>query len=121
MQYYWPKHYLYPFKLYFIQAEDESNHTWFCFFDNNKVYVFEFAWKEYCGIFKFNNEDEMLNKYINQFFDDNEYKNYSLIKYKIYTYESIDSVLPNDFLNNIYNNGKLIKNNVYKVINNDVI
>lgn len=56
----------------------------------------------------------MLNDYIYKFFNMNEYKNYLSIKYKIYNYNSIDSVLPDDFLNNIYSNGKLIRNSIYK-------
>lgn len=119
LQFYFPRHFSYPYKLYFLQAEDESNHTWFCYFKDNKVYIFESAWKPYCGIYEYENEDEMLNNYIYKFFNDEEYEKYFHINYKVYTYKSIDKVLPDDFLNNIYNNGELIRNSIYKR-NNDI-
>lgn len=114
LQFYFPRHFSYPYKLYFLQAEDKSNHTWFCYFKDNTTYIFESAWKKYCGIYEYNSEDEMLDDYVYKFFNDEEYDKYSRINYKIYIYKSIDKVLPDDFLNNIYDNGKLIRNSFYE-------
>ena len=56
----------------------------------------------------------MLNDYVYKFFSNEEYDKYQHINYKVYTYKSIDKVLPDDFLDNIYNNGILIRNSIYE-------
>lgn len=56
-----------PVKCFYIEAEDNSTHTWLVFYKNNLVNIFEYSWYDLRGIHTFNTETEMLNFYTIRF------------------------------------------------------
>ncbi len=88
---------------YYVESEDESNHTWLAYMLNDFVYLFESSWKSYVGIKKFINEFEMINYYANLF---RQYGNYKIINVWKYMRFPCINMDPWDFMQNIKQYGK---------------
>lgn len=79
-------------KTFYIEINDSESHTVLVFFMNDKVYLFESSWKSMCGIYEFNNINDLLSFVLHKMLS---LSNHSLsnTKYICIEYNSYDKKL----------------------------
>ena len=88
------------YKLFIVDSED-SNHTFMIYREDNKIKLFESSYKKYCGIYSFREAQEVIDFYIDKL---------EINHYRIYIYNRLENqgILAEEFMNYIWNEGKLI-------------
>jgi len=100
------------FSMYYIEHKDKKGiyptHTWLAYNYNDKIYLFESSWQKYQGIRCFLSEKEMINFYSSKLLYENEK---ILDGPFIFKYNLIGKygLIPEDYMDYIWNNGKLIQ------------
>lgn len=92
----------------YIEADDSSTHTWLIFYQNRKIYIFEYSWYDYRGIFEFNSFPEMLNYYIIHFLKSVGSPCHAIAVYK-YIPPNQYHLSPDAFMHYVTTTGQLIK------------
>lgn len=88
------------YKLFIVDSED-SNHTFMIYREDNKIKLFESSYKKYCRIYSFREVQEVIDFYIDKL---------EINYYRIYIYNRLENqgILAEEFMNYIWNEGKLI-------------
>ena len=92
---------------FYIEAEDDTNHTWLVFYRDNKVNIFEHAWQDYRGIHEFTTETEMLNYYTIRFLQETSSFTNPIIIYK-YIPPKQYHLSPDEFMHYVTTTGQFV-------------
>lgn len=98
-----------PHKLFYIEGgQIQETHTFLVYQNKGKHILFEASWKIKSGIYEFNNEEELLDYYCNEFIKNygNDYRRFVLYEYK----QPKTGINANEFMSYILKTGKMIRN-----------
>ena len=93
---------------YYVESEDESNHTWLAYMLNDFVYLFESSWKSKVGTFEFNSEQDLLNYFCKEFIKDLDQSDKRFVLYEFKQPKT--GLTSNQYRAHIIQTGTMIRN-----------
>lgn len=95
-------------KLFYIQSDHEDTHMWFSF-EQNHLYAFESAYKNYAGIHDFLSYEEMFYQYATWCMNDWNANQYFIVECNSnVNLDNCQLMLPEDFMNYVLKNSNYV-------------
>lgn len=92
---------------FYVEAEDDTNHTWLAFYRDHSINIFEYSWYDLRGIHTFSTEAEMLNFYTIKFLAATSSFCRSIVVFK-YIPPNKYHLSPDEFMYHVTNTGQFV-------------